>query len=38
MNSKNLLTKRIYNDIKEIYKNPIEGIGIVSLDNSIMKF
>ena len=38
MYSKNLSTKRISNDIKEIYKNPIEGIGIVSLDNDIMKY
>ena len=38
MYSKNLSSKRISNDIKEIYNNPIEGIGIVSLDNSIMKY
>ena len=38
MYSKNLSTKRINNDIKEIYKNPIEGIGIVSLDNDIKKY
>ena len=38
MYSKNLSTKRINNDIKEIYKNPIEGIGIISLDNDIKKY
>ena len=38
MYSKNFSTKRITNDIKEIYKNPIEGIGIISLDNDIMKY
>ena len=38
MYSKNLVTKRINNDIKEIYKNPIEGIGIISLDNDIKKY
>ena len=38
MYSKNLSTKRMNNDLKEIYQNPIEGIGIVSLDNDIMKY
>ena len=38
MNSKNLSTKRISNDIKEIFLNPIEGIGIISLDNDIKKY
>ena len=38
MNSKILSIKRMNNDIKEIYQNPIEGIGIVSLDNDIMKY
>ena len=38
MYSKSLSTKRINNDIKEIYKNPIEGIGIISLDNDIKKY
>ena len=35
MNSKNLSIKRINNDIKELYQNPIEGIGITSLNNDI---
>ena len=38
MNSNNLSTKRISNDIKEIYQNPIEGIGIISLNNDIKKY
>lgn len=38
MNSKNIAIKRISSDMKEIYKNPIEGIGIVSLDNDITKY
>ena len=38
MYSKSFSTKRLSNDIKEIYKNPIEGIGIISLDNDIMKY
>ena len=38
MNTKILSIKRMNNDIKEIYQNPIEGIGIVSLDNDIMKY
>ena len=38
MYSKNLSTKRLNKDIKEIYENPIEGIGITSLDNDIMKY
>ena len=38
MNSKILSIKPLNNDIKEIYQNPIEGIGIVSLDNDIMKY
>jgi ubiquitin-conjugating enzyme E2 A len=35
---KNICIKRINKDIKEITKNPIEGIGIVSLDNDLMKY
>ena len=38
MNSKNLSIKRISNDIKELYQNPIEGIGITSLNNDINKY
>jgi len=38
MYSKNLSAKRISNDIKEIIQNPLEGIGIISLDNDIMKY
>ena len=38
MFSKNLSIKRISNDIKEVNKNPIEGIGIISLDNDIKKY
>ena len=38
MNSKNLSIKRISNDIKELYLNPIEGIGIISLNNDIKKY
>ena len=38
MNSKNLSIKRISNDIKELYQNPIEGIGITSLNNDIKKY
>ena len=38
MNSKNLSIKRISNDIKELYQNPIEGIGIISLNNDIKKY
>ena len=38
MNSKNLSIKRISNDIKELYQNPIEGIGIASLNNDIKKY
>ena len=34
----NLSIKRINNDIKEIYENPIEGIGIISLENDIKKY
>ena len=34
----NLSIKRINKDIKEIEKYPIEGIGIVSLNNDIMKY
>ena len=30
--------KRISKEIKEIYENPIEGIGIISLDNDITKY
>ena len=30
--------KRINKDMKEITKNPIEGIGIVSLDDDPMKY
>ena len=38
MNTKNIAIKRISSDMKEIYKNPIEGIGIASLDNDITKY
>ena len=38
MLSNNLSLKRILKDIKEITKSPIEGIGIVSLDNDPMKY
>ena len=34
----NLSIKRISKEIKEIYENPIEGIGIISLDNDIAKY
>ena len=34
----NLSIKRISKEIKEIYENPIEGIGIISLDNDITKY
>ena len=36
--SSNLSVKRISKEIKEIYENPIEGIGIISLDNDIKKY
>ena len=35
---KALAIKRINKDIKEITKNPIEGIGIASLDNDLMNY
>ena len=35
---KALAIKRINKDIKEITKYPIEGIGIVSIDNDPMKY
>ena len=38
MNNRILSIKRISNDLKEIAKCPLEGIGIVSLDNDPMKF
>ena len=38
MYSKNLSTSRIAKDIKEINANPIEGIGIISLDNDIKRY
>ena len=34
----NLSIKRINKDIKEIEKYPIDGIGIISLNNDIMKY
>ena len=34
----NLSIKRINRDIKEIKKNPIDGIGIISLNNDIMNY
>ena len=34
----NLSIKRISKEIKEINENPIEGIGIISLDNDITKY
>ena len=36
--SKAIAIKRINKDIKEIMKSPIEGIGIASLDNDLMKY
>ena len=33
-----LSIKRISKEIKELYENPIEGIGIISLDNDITKY
>ena len=38
MNNRILSIKRISNDLKEMAKCPLEGIGIVSLDNDPMKF
>ena len=35
---KALAMKRINKDIKEIMKSPVEGIGIISLDNNPMKY
>ena len=35
---KALALKRINKDIKEIIKSPVEGIGIISLDNDPMKY
>ena len=36
--SNSLTIKRIANDIKEIHRKPIEGIGIISLDNDIKRY
>ena len=38
MKGKSIAIKRINKDMKEIIKSPIEGIGIVSLDNDPMKY
>ena len=38
MSGKLIAIKRINNDMKEIIKNPIEGIGIISLSNDIMNY
>ena len=40
MSSKNkvIAIKRINKDMREIMKSPIEGIGIASLDNDLMKY
>ena len=38
MKGKSFAIKRINKDIKEITKSPIEGIGIVSLSNDLMKY
>ena len=38
MNSKSFCLKRINKDIKEIMTSPLEGIGIISLDNDPMKY
>ena len=38
MSLRNLAIKRISNDLKEIVNCPLEGIGIVSIDNDPMKY
>ena len=38
MSGKSLAIRRITKDIKEINKSPVEGIGIASLENNIMKY
>ena len=38
MSLRNLAIKRISNDLKEIVKCPLEGIGIASIDNDPMKY
>ena len=38
ISGKALALKRINKDMKEIIKSPIEGIGIVSMDNDPMKY
>ena len=38
MSSRKLAIKRINNDLKEITNCPLEGIGIVSIDNDPMKY
>ena len=38
MKGKSLAIRRINKDMKEINKNPVEGIGISSLDNDPMKY
>ena len=35
---KSLCIARINKDLKEIDKSPLEGIGIISLDNNPMKY
>ena len=36
--NKSILINRISNDMREIEKNPLEGIGIVSIENDPMKY
>ena len=38
MSGKSLAIRRINKDIKEINKSPVEGIGIASLENNVMKY
>ena len=38
MSNRILALKRINKDIKEITKNPIEGIGIVSINDDPMRY
>ena len=38
MSGRSLALRRINKDMKEINQNPIEGVGICSLDNDPMKY
>ena len=38
MSGRSLALRRITKDMKEINQNPIEGIGIASLDNNPMRY